>query len=75
MLKAQQDAQKAATPATVAPELAPKAPAKRKATKDTTRADDAPAPKQREGTRKATVVALLQRTGGASLDECGFRRR
>jgi hypothetical protein len=29
----------------------------------------APAPEQYEETRKATVVALLERAGGATLDE------
>jgi hypothetical protein len=29
----------------------------------------APAPEQREGTRKATVIALLGRAGGATLEE------
>jgi hypothetical protein len=72
MLRAQQEmlsAAKAAKPAKGARTAAPKAPAKPKATKDTTSKDDAPAPKQREGTRKATVVALLEREGGATLEE------
>ena len=72
MLRAQQEmlsAAKAAKPAKVARTAAPKAPAKAKATKDATSTDSAPAPKQREGTRKATVVALLERAGGATLDE------
>ena len=47
----------------------PKAPAKPKATKDATSTEGAPAPKQREGTRKATVLALLERAGGATLEE------
>ncbi|MDR3719912.1 MAG: DUF3489 domain-containing protein [Bryobacteraceae bacterium] len=42
---------------------------KPKATKDATSTDRARAPKQREGTRKATVVALLEREGGATLEE------
>ena len=36
---------------------------------DATSTDGVPAPKQREGTRKATVVALLEREGGATLEE------
>jgi hypothetical protein len=72
MLRAQQEmlsATKATKPAKVARTTAPKAPAKPKATKDATSTDDAPAPKQREGTRKATVIALLERAGGATLEE------
>jgi hypothetical protein len=72
MLRAQQEmlsAAKATKPAKAARTAAPKAPAKPKATKDATSKDGAPAPKQREGTRKATVIALLQRTGGATLEE------
>jgi len=72
MLRAQQEmlsATKAAKPAKLARTAATKAPAKPKATKDTTSKDDAPVPKQREGTRKATVIALLERAGGATLDE------
>jgi hypothetical protein len=72
MLRAQQDmlsAAKATKPAKAARTAAPKAPAKPKATKATTSTDGAPAPKQREGTRKATVVALLEREGGATLEE------
>jgi hypothetical protein len=72
MLRAQQEmlsATKAAKPGRVARTAAPKAPAKRKATKDATSTDDAPAPKQREATRKAIVVALLEREGGATLEE------
>ena len=72
MLRAQQEmlsTTKATKPAKGARTAAPKAPAKRKATKDTTSTDNAPAPKQREGTRKATVVALLKREGGATLEE------
>lgn len=49
--------------------VAPKVLAKPKATKDTTSTDGAPAPKLREGTRKATAVALLEREGGATLEE------
>jgi hypothetical protein len=62
-------ATKAAKPAKAARTVAPKAPAKPKALKDTSSTDGAPAPKQREGTRKATVVALLERAGGATLEE------
>ena len=72
MLRAQQEmlsTPKAAKPARTARKVAPKAPAKPKATKDATGMDGAPAPKQREGTRKATVVALLERAGGATLEE------
>ena len=72
MLRAQQDvlsATKARKPAKAARTAAPKASAKPKATKDATSQDDAPAPKQREGTRKTTVVALLERAGGATLEE------
>jgi hypothetical protein len=72
MLRAQQEmlsTTKAAKPAKIAHTPKPKAPAKPKATKDATSTDSAPAPKQREGTRKATVIALLQRAGGATLDE------
>lgn len=47
----------------------PKAPAKPKATKDATSTEGAPAPKQREGTRMATVLALLERAGGATLEQ------
>jgi hypothetical protein len=72
MLRARQEmlsATKAAKPAKAARTAAPKAPAKPKATKETTSMDGAPAPKQREGTRKATVLALLERSGGATLEE------
>jgi hypothetical protein len=72
MLRAQQEmlsATKAAKPAKVARTPKPKAPAKPKATKDATSTDGAPAPKQREGTRKATVLALLERADGATLEE------
>jgi hypothetical protein len=72
MLRAQQEmlsATRAAKPAKVAHTATPKAPAKPKSTKDTTKTDGAPAPKQREGTRKATVLALLERSGGATLEE------
>jgi hypothetical protein len=62
-------ATKTTKPAKAAAGAAPKAPAKPKTTKDATRKDDAPTPKQREGTRKATVIALLERAEGASLDE------
>ena len=66
MLRARQDATKPANPAHTA---APKPPAKPKPTKDATGPNDAPAPKQRKGTRKATVLALLEREGGATLEE------
>ena len=72
MLRAQQEmlsATNATKPAKAARTAAPKAPAKPKATKDTSSTDGAPAPKQREGTRKATVIALLERAGGATLEE------
>ena len=72
MLRAQQEmlsATNATKPAKAARTAAPKAPAKPKATKDATSTDGAPAPKQREGTRKATVIALLEREGGATLEE------
>jgi hypothetical protein len=72
MFRAQQEmlsTTKATKPAKVARTAAPKAPAKPKATEDTTNADGSPAPKQREGTRKATVLALLERAGGATLEE------
>jgi hypothetical protein len=72
MLRAQQEmltATKAAKPAKAARTAAPKAPASAKATKDATSNDGAPAPKQREGTRKATVLALLERASGATLEE------
>jgi hypothetical protein len=63
-------AAKATKLAKVARTAAPKAPAKPKATKGTPPArTGAPAPKQREGTRKATVLALLERAGGATLEE------
>jgi hypothetical protein len=72
MLRAQQELRtttNATKPAKAARTAAPKAPAKPKATKDATSTDGAPAPKQREGTRKATVIALLERAGGATLEE------
>ena len=62
-------ATKATKSAKVARTAAPKAPAKPKATMDAISADGAPAPKQREGTRKAIVIALLDRAGGATLEE------
>jgi hypothetical protein len=71
MLRAQQEtlsATKATKPAKAARTAAPKATAKPKATKDATSQEDAPAPKQREGTRNA-AVALLEREGGATLEE------
>jgi len=72
MLRAQQEmtrATKATKPAKLARTAASKAPANPQATKDATSKDEAPAPKQREGTRKAIVVALLEREGGATLEE------
>jgi hypothetical protein len=72
MLRAQHEtlsATKAAKPAKTARKAAPKASTKPKATKDATSQDNAPTPKQREGTRKATVIALLEREGGATLEE------
>jgi hypothetical protein len=65
----QENLAKATKPAKVARTAAPKAPAKPKATKETTKKDAAAAPKQREGTRMATVVALIERADGATLDE------
>jgi hypothetical protein len=62
-------AAKAIAPAAAAPTTPAQAPLKPKATKEATGMDGAPAPKQREGTRKATVVALLEREGGATLEE------
>jgi hypothetical protein len=62
-------AAKATAPAATAPTAPAQVPLKPKATKDATSTDDAPAPKQREGTRKATVIALLERAGGATLGE------
>jgi hypothetical protein len=72
MLRAQQEMlspAKAAKPAKIARTPKPKAPAKPKATKDATSTDSAPAPKQREGTRKSIVISLLERAGGATLEE------
>jgi hypothetical protein len=72
MLRAQQEMMsgaKAARRAKVKNTAAPNAPARPKATKDATSSDEAPAHKQREGTRKATVLALLERDGGATLEE------
>jgi hypothetical protein len=72
MLRAQQEmlnATKATKRAKAARTAAPKAPTKPKSTKGATSTNGAPAPKQREGTRKATVVALLERAGGATLEE------
>jgi hypothetical protein len=72
MLRAQQEtvsATKVAKAAKVARTSAPKASAMPKATKDATSTDGAPAPKHREGTRKATVIALLERADGATLEE------
>ena len=69
MLRAQQETAGATKPAKAARTAAAKAPAKLKVTKGATGTDDAPAPKQREGTRKATVLALLEREGGATLEE------
>ena len=36
---------------------------------DATSTDGVPAPKQRKGTRNATMIALLERAGGATLEE------
>src|ERR1035437_8470335 len=69
MLRAQQETVRAQKPAKIAHTPKPKAPAKQNATKDVASTDGAPAPKQREGTRKATVLALLERAGGATLEE------
>jgi len=72
MLRAQQEMLSATKPtkrANPARTAAPKASAEPKATKDATGPDGAPAPKQREGTRKARVLALLEREGGATLEE------
>jgi hypothetical protein len=62
-------AAKAIAPTAAAPTALAQALVKSKATKDTTGHDGAPAPKQREGTRKATVIALLERADGATLEE------
>jgi hypothetical protein len=62
-------AAKAIAPTAAAPTALAQALVKPKATKDTTGHDGAPTPKQREGTRKATVIALLERAGGATLQE------
>ena len=69
MLRARREMASPTKPAKAARTAAAKAPAKQKATKDATGTDDAPAPKQREGTRKATVLALLEREGGATLED------
>jgi hypothetical protein len=72
MLRAQEEmmsSTKAARPAKVARTAAPKRPTKPEASMDAASVDGAPAPKQREGTRKATVIALLERDGGATLEE------
>jgi hypothetical protein len=66
---AEQDMLRAAKVAKPARVARTAAPAKPKTTKEATSMDDAPAPKQREGTRKATVIALLEREGGATLEE------
>ncbi len=68
MLRAQQETASATKPAKPA-RTASKAPAQAQATKDATGTDDAPEPRQREGTRKAKVLALLEREGGVTLDE------
>jgi hypothetical protein len=62
-------AAKAVAPAAAAPTAPAQAPLQPKTTKGATSTDGAPAPKQREGTRKATVIALLERAGGATLEE------
>jgi hypothetical protein len=72
MLRARQEMMsgaKTSKPAKAARTAKPKAPAKPRATKDATSTNGASAPKQREGTRKAIVVALLERPGGATLEE------
>ncbi len=69
MLRAQQETGSATKPAKAARTAAVKAPIQPKETKEATGTDDAPAPKQREGTRRATVLALLEREGGATLEE------
>ena len=69
MLRARRETASATKPAKAARTAADKAHAKPEATKDATGTDDAPAPKQREGTRKATVLALLEREGGATVEE------
>ena len=72
MLRAQQEmlsGAKPARPAKVARTAAPKAPAKPRTIMTATSTDGAPAPKQHEGTRKVTVLALLEREGGAILEE------
>ena len=68
MLRAQQETASATKPAKPA-RTASKAPAQAQATKDATGTDDAPEPRQREGTRKAKVLALLEREGGVTLEE------
>jgi hypothetical protein len=62
-------AAKAIAPNATAPTTRAQAPAKANATKGTTSKNGASAPRQREGTRKATVIALLERAGGATLEE------
>ena len=62
MLKAARTAQPAAT----APQAAPVAPKKAKAAKQATAKDAAPT--AREGSKKAIVLDLLKRPGGATLD-------
>jgi hypothetical protein len=62
-------AAKAIAAVAAAPTAPAQAPLKPKATKGTTGKDGAPAPKHREGTRMATVVGLLERAGGATLEE------
>jgi hypothetical protein len=62
-------AAKAIVPAAVAPTAPAQASAKANAPKDAASKDDAPAPKHREGTRMATVIGLLERAGGATLEE------
>ena len=72
MLRAQQEmlsTTKATKPAKAARTAVPKTPTSPEASMDANSADGAPAPKQREGTRKATVIALLERDGGATLEE------
>jgi hypothetical protein len=64
-----ESAAKAAQAPKAAPTVAPKLPAAEKATKRATSTNDARAPKPRKGTRKATVIALVEREGGATLEE------
>ena len=72
MLRVQQEmlnTAKRAKAARVAHTAAPKQPGQTKAITDAILTDGAPAPKQRENTRKAMVVTLLERADGATLEE------